>query len=269
MELSELRKLPHLSSSSISDYVDCGLLYKFGRIDRVPREFTADSLEYGTCAHRVLADIYQGKLLNSPLKLKEILELFSRYWTEAADNNDKIKFADGKDFETYLIAGRELFTTYFNKIPDDNFKVLAIEEAFSFKIEGLDTPIIGACDLIEEDSGTIIITDWKTAGKSYSNDDVDKNFQLTLYQMAAQANGFADREILLRFDCLIKTKTPKFEQYYTTRSDEDIIRAKKKIMTVADGISKGVFVPNDGHWKCKGCAFAENCRNWFLEKEAA
>jgi putative RecB family exonuclease len=266
MELSELRKLPHLSSSSISDYVDCGMLYKFGRIDRIKREFTADSLEYGTCAHRVLADIYQGKLLNSPLDLKEILELFEHYWTEVADDNDQIKYANGKDFETYLIEGRELFTTYYNKIPADDFRVLAIEEAFSFKIEGLDIPIIGAMDLVEEDeSGTIVITDFKTAARAYSNDDVDKNFQLTLYQMAAQANGFADREILLRFDCLIKTKTPKFEQYYTTRSVEDILRAKKKIMQVADGISKEVFVPNDGHWKCKGCAFAEHCRNWFKE----
>jgi putative RecB family exonuclease len=266
MELSELRKLPHLSSSSISDYVDCGMLYKFGRIDRIKREFTADSLEYGTTMHRVLADVYQGKMINSPLELKEILELFEYYWTVVAGDNDKIKYADGKDFETYLVAGRELLTSYYNKIPADDFRVLAIEEAFSFKLEGLDTPIIGAMDLVEEDeSGTIIITDWKTAGKAYSNDDVDKNFQLTLYQMAAQANGFADREILLRFDCLIKTKTPKFEQYYTTRSDEDIMRAKKKIMQVANGISKGVFVPNDGHWKCKGCAFAEHCRNWFKE----
>ena len=266
MKLSELRRKPHLSSSSISDYVDCGMLYKFGRIDRVPREFTADSLEFGTVIHKVLADVYQGKILNSPLELKEIQKLFFKYWTEVADDNDNIKYADGKDFETYLVQGKDLLTSYYNKIPDDNFKVLAIEEAFSFNIVGLATPIIGAMDLVEEDeSGIIIITDFKTAGKAYSNDEVDKNFQLTLYKMAAQANGFADREILLKFDCLIKTKTPKFEQYYTTRSDEDILRAKKKIMQVADGISKGVFVSNDGHWKCKGCAFAEHCRNWFKE----
>ena len=69
MELQELRRNPHLSSSSINDYIDCGLLYKFGRIDRVPREFTADSLEFGTTIHRVLADVYQGKMINSHLKI--------------------------------------------------------------------------------------------------------------------------------------------------------------------------------------------------------
>ena len=31
MSLTELRQKPHLSASSIGDYVECGLLYKFGR----------------------------------------------------------------------------------------------------------------------------------------------------------------------------------------------------------------------------------------------
>ena len=74
--------------------------------------------------------------------------------------------------------------------------------------EGCPVPIIGAIDLVEEDiAGTIIVTDFKTSGRAYSNDEVDRNFQLTLYQMAVKANGFSDAEILLRFDCLIKTKT--------------------------------------------------------------
>ena len=119
-------------------------------------------------------------------------------------------------------------------------------------------------DLIEEDeSGTIIITDFKTAGKAYSADDVDKNMQMTLYQIAARYNGYSDREILLRLDCLIKTKTPKFEQYWTTRGELDERRLIKKIKQVADGISKGVFVPNDGHWKCKGCSYRKACDEWF------
>ncbi|MFC1591386.1 RecB family exonuclease [Thermodesulfobacteriota bacterium] len=264
MDIVELRRKPHLSASSVNDYIDCGLSYKFGRIDRVPRPFIADALEYGTTIHRVLADFYQGKLLGSPVDLKELLELFEHYWSEAADENPDIRYAEGKDFETYLMAGRELLTVYYNKLPRDDFRVLAIEEGFTFNLEGLETPLIGAMDLVEEDeSGTIIITDWKTAGRSYSNDEADKSFQLTVYNMAALANGFAGRNILLRFDCLVKTKTPKFEQYYTTRSDEDFERARRKILQVADGISKGVFIPNDGHWKCKGCAFAEHCDKWF------
>ena len=43
MVLSELRKTPHLSASSVGEYVECGLLYKLGRIDRIPMEFKADA----------------------------------------------------------------------------------------------------------------------------------------------------------------------------------------------------------------------------------
>ena len=87
-----------------------------------------------------------------------------------------------------------------------------------------------------------------------------------MYQIAAKHNGYGDREILLRFDTLIKTKTPKFEQYWTTRSELDERRLIKKAAQVWDGITKGVFVANDTSWKCKGCAYKQACDE-YLEGE--
>ena len=88
---------------------------------------------------------------------------------------------------------------------------MAIEEAFSFTLPGV--PNILSSELWtwlkRTAAGTIIITDFKTSGRAYSKDEVDQNQQLTMYQIAAKHNGYDDREILLRFDTLIKTKTPK------------------------------------------------------------
>ena len=270
MDISELRKEPHLSATGITDYIDCSLLYKFSRIDKLPPEFRSDALEFGTVIHKVLQERYQQKMIGNLLSAKDLHDLFEKYWKEAAEGRDGIKYSEGKDFKTMLMEGKELLTTYLSKIPDDKFKVIAIEEAFSFTIPGCPVPIIGAIDLIEEDeSETLIITDFKTSGRSYSNDEVDRNFQLTLYQIAAKTDGHSEREILLRLDCLVKTKTPKFEQYYTTRSSIDEQRAIKKIIQVWNGISKGVFIPNDGssNWKCKGCAHKKACDDWFMEEE--
>ena len=89
--------------------------------------------------------------------------------------------------------------------------------------------------------------------------------QLTVYQLAVKANGFSDREILLKFDCLIKTKTPKFEPCWTTRSEVDEKRLVRKTFQVWEGISKGVFIPNDQSWKCNGCAYKKACDEWFLK----
>ena len=148
-------------------------------------------------------------------------------------------------------------------IPSDNFRILAIEEPFSFTIENLPIPIIGVIDLVEEDEETIIISDLKTASKAYSASDIDKKMQLTVCQMAAKRNGYINKEILLRFDVLIKTKQPKFEPYYTVRTEADERRAIKKILKVYEGISKGVFVPNDTSWKCYNCPYKNRCNNWF------
>ena len=271
MELSELRNTPHLSASSVGDYLDCGLLYKFGRIDKIQQAFTPDALVYGSAIHLVMAEIHEQKMIGVDLSVKEIQESFEKHWTKLAKDQPYIHYAEKKDFETLLLEGKELLSTYYHKRPRDGFQVIAVEEPFSIYLEGCEVPIIGGIDLIEEDSsGTIIITDFKTAGRAYSNDEVDRNFQLTLYQIAVKQNGFSDREILLKFDCLIKTKTPRFEPYYTTRTEVDEKRAIRKTIEVWKGISKGVFIPNDspGNWKCKGCAFKKNCDEWFM-KEAA
>ena len=264
MDLKELRALPHLSASSISDYIDCGMLYKWGRVDRVPREWVACSLVFGTVIHKILGEYYQAKMIGDRLMLKDIHESFKSHWHKTAEGRDDIKYKKGIDFDSYLMQGIDLLTAWYSNNQDNNYNVLAIEEAFSFDLPGIPVPVIGAIDLIQESGDSIVITDFKTAGKAYSIAEVDNNSQMTVYQLAAKSNGFADREILLRFDCLIKTIKPKFETYYTVRSEVDEKRLIKKIQQVWDGISKGVFIPNDTHWKHNNCPYRKVCDEWFL-----
>lgn len=265
MDIMELKQEPHLSASSINEYLDCGLLYKLGRIDKLVPDGIPDALEFGSAIHRTLAEFYQEKMVGNKFTLQQLCQGFETHWKKAAEGRSDIQYRKGKDFESLLREGKDLLCTYYHKLPDDNFKVLAIEEPFIFHLDGLSVPIIGVFDLIEEDeSGTIIIVDFKTSSKAYSIDEVDKSLQLTIYQMAVKANGYREREILLRFDCLIKTKIPKFDQYYTTRSEEDERRSTRKILQVWDGIRKGVFIPNDGNWKCNGCSHKRHCNEWFL-----
>jgi putative RecB family exonuclease len=265
MDLSELRKREHLSASGISDYLECGMLFRFARIDRLPMEFVSDALEFGSVIHIVLAEYYQAKMIGDRLILKDIHESFKHHWHRVAEGREDIQYADGKDFNSYLTEGVDLLTAWYTKLPDDTFKVIGIEEAFSFDIPGIPVPCIGAIDLIEEDeSGAIIITDFKTAGRAYSIDEVDSNMQMTVYQLAMKSNGFGGREILLKLDCLIKTKKPKFEQYYTTRSYVDELRLIRKIEKVWEGISAGIFIPNDQSWRHLRCPFRQTCDKWFL-----
>lgn len=262
MDLNELRKQPHLSNSSINDYCDCSLQYKFGRIDKLKREGKSDALIFGSCIHKALSDFHLERMIGGKFSLQEFLQTFENHWIEGVEEEDKIKYQKGKNFEILLKEGQALLTAYYNNLPDDKFTVLALEEPFSFNIPGLPLPIIGAFDMIEEDeSGTIIIVEFKTSKKAYSSSDLEKD-QLTIYQMAAKFNGFKGRDILLRYDVLIKTKIQKFEQYYTTRSQIDERRCAKKIVEVWNSIQKEVFIPKES-WKCGSCAYRSACNEWY------
>jgi putative RecB family exonuclease len=264
MNLAQLREQPHLSVSSITDYMDCGLLFKFSRVDKLVPEFKADALVFGTAIHAVLAEFYEALKTGQKMSAKQLQEIFEIHWRRLAFEREDIQYKPEKDYDTLLLEGKELLSIFHQKIPEDEAEIIGIEQAFLFWLHELPVPIIGSFDLLLKDPANVItIVDHKTSGKSYSNQDVEKNFQLTVYNLAAKLNGFNYREILLRFDCLIKTKTPKFEQYYTSRSEIEERKAIKKILAVWQGIQKGVFIPNDSSWKCAGCAYKKACENWF------
>ena len=260
MNISELRKQPHLSASQINSYIECGLQYKFSKIDKIPYEYTSDALVFGSTIHHVIAEFHQERMIGNILPIEELQEIFETYWRKNAEDREDIKYKEGKNFQTLLNEGKALLSTYSKKFPLGNYTVLAIEEPFVFSLDNVPVPIIGFIDLIEEDeTGSIIISDLKTTGRTYSSNEIDSNFQLSVYHLAVRSNGFHDRNIILRFDLLIKTQKPRFEQVYTVRTEEDEARVIKKAQMVWDGINKGVFVPNDASWKCSYCEFKNHC----------
>ena len=263
MIISELRSKPHISVSGINAYVNCGLQYKFRRIDRIPVESISDNLVFGSVIHKCLADFNQEKMTGNKLELIELQDLFEKYWREEAQNNNFISYSVGKDFNRLLAEGKNLLAAFYRELPQKGFTILSIEEPFQFIVDGIDVPMIGVMDLVEEDDvdGAVIITEYKTASKAFSIDQIERLFQLTVYHMAAKRNGFGDREIVLKVDALIKTQKPRFESLYTTRTDSDERKATKKILEVWHGIQNNIFIQNEASWLCSKCEYRTHCDN--------
>jgi len=179
MVLSELRKTPHLSASAIGTYTECSLMYKFAKIDKIPMETISDAMEFGSTIHITLEYYYQEKMLGEKMLLKDVHEIFEVTWRKRVEGRTDMEYTKGHDFKFLLMMGKDLLTVWYNKLPDDNYNIIGIEEAFSFNMPGIELPFIGVIDLLEQDeSGTIIVTDHKTAGKAYSIADVDSNQQI-------------------------------------------------------------------------------------------
>ena len=80
------------------------------------------------------------------------IKLFEHNWRSVAEGEaTEIRYAVGKDFKTLLLTGIDILSIWHGKLADDNYRILSIEEPFSFDIPGLPIPLIGAIDLVEED----------------------------------------------------------------------------------------------------------------------
>jgi putative RecB family exonuclease len=265
MDIHELRKKPHLSVSAINTYLNCSLMYKFSRIDKLKPDHLSDNLIFGSSIHKVLAEYNQEKMMGHILSSEDLEEMFKKVWEDAAKDNDEIQYSKNVSYRILLNQGIKMLQAFIERAPENDATIVAIEEPFVYEIDGLDVPMIGVMDLVEEDDDeSLTITDYKTSKRSMPITDVDNSFQLTVYYTAAKANGYADRNINLKFDCLIKTQKPKFEQIYTARSEAHSLRAIKKIMHVWEGIQKGVFIPNDTSWYCRTCSYKSHCNEWYL-----
>ena len=115
MNLKELSKKPHLSASSISKYIDCGLLYRFSKVDKLQPEFTPDVLLFGSAIHWAIAHINQGRKVGCLLDLPDVIECFEEKWASSVTKTPNIQYSKGKDFESLLNQGKGLLSAYFKK----------------------------------------------------------------------------------------------------------------------------------------------------------
>jgi len=123
--------------------------------------------------------------------------------------------------------------------------------------------MFGIVDLVEEDDeGNRIIVDLKTSASRYDDFKVQSDQQLTFYAELAKQNGLVSGdETLLRFDVLLKQKTPSLESYYTVRKENERNRLLRVINQVLRCIEKEMFYPSPS-WMCPECGFKTQCNEW-------
>lgn len=252
--------LDHISFSSMRQYIDCGLQLRFRKIDCLEPEFVSDALVFGSCIHKALATFNQHRKENKSVNSNELGDWFEEYWQNNVPEN--IKYNNGNNYNSAIVQGRNLLSTFYEQKRDD-YQILEIEKEFRLDLKNLPLSIIGYIDLIETDeSGNILITEFKTAARSYSRSQIDQNEQLTVYHLAMQ-DMYPEKRIINKIECLIKTKTLKLETYYSYRDIDDHNRFIKTAQEVVKGIQAEVFIPNINSWKCGNCEFKTACREYL------
>lgn len=170
-----MRERP-LSSSSIKTYLQCVLKYYYRYEDKKPRPGKTPALAFGIAVHAALEHLHKLISESSQPPTPEMYDdVISVFMSHAVSN--------GLDDMSIYQEGRDLITKRLDNI-DPEEKVLGLELQFNLKTPK-GTPFTGSIDkLVELDSDTVVIVDYKTSKVALTQEEADVDIQLSMYDLA-------------------------------------------------------------------------------------
>ncbi len=231
-----------LSYTQISLYQTCPLCYKMQYIDGLePKE--KGYFSFGTTMHDCAEYFFKVKVPPPP-SLEELLQYYQKNWLSEG-------YESADEEASYKAYGRELLTKFWEIHSSDFRMPIAVEWMFYIDIEGV--KLRGFIDRVDKlDSGGLNIVDYKTDKRLFTKDDLARNLQLTLYQLAVEQSWFLPVEKLTLYH--FRSNTPCS---CGPRSEAQLEEAKKLVLEVAEGIAGERFPAIEGE-RCP-CDFAEHC----------
>jgi putative RecB family exonuclease len=262
----------HISHSQIFCYLACSLKYKFQYVEQRPKERISLALPFGKSIHSALERYYRSLMDDRTVVSLDLMEtLFEESLTLELDNTEvPVMFkTEASDTASAIQMGNRLLKTFYDNIDLAGMEIVDVELPLSAPLytdtgEKTDITLVGFIDLLLRDAeGNLLVVDNKTSKQKKSQDTVDDDLQMSAYSYLLAANGyvFPRAEVNCRFDVLRKLKTPKLEQYFTSRTAENRRRFAKIANGVLAGIEQRIFMPVKG-WLCSDCSYADACSKW-------
>ena len=266
-------EIPHLSFSQIGLYLSCPLAYYF-RYKEGLKIRPDSALFLGSTFHKTVEKNYRQKIeTKKDLKEKDITDIFSQEFSSGKKQVIWSKDEKPGKIKDYGINIVKTYHTQMSPSIQPAHVELECDIVFDDIIEQNEKgePISSkpypftyraVMDLVD-DKETVI--DHKVIKNGKSPISVATDLQLTSYSLAYR-QIFGKPESKLRFDCIIKNKTPKIISYQTTRTDKEIQGLLLLMANVYDQIKNGIFYPNPKNVYCsyKKCGYWDLCRKkWW------
>ena len=231
-----------LSYTQIALYQSCPLHYKLQYIDGLkPKDKWYFS--FGSTLHLCAQYFFKVRVPPSP-SLEELLQFYEQNWISEGYESAE----EEANYETY---GREILSKFWEIHSADFRMPVAVERIFYIDIEGV--KLRGYLDRVDKlDSGRLSIVDYKSNQGLFTQDDLEKNLQLTLYQLAAEQTWHLPVERLTLYH--LRSNTPCS---CAARDETRLEEARHLVLAVAKNITEGKFPAIENQY-CP-CDFAEHC----------
>lgn len=249
--------MPVYSHSRLETYQTCPLQYKFQYIDRLPRKTKGIEVFLGSRVHEALEKLYNDLLHGKRNTKAELLDYFEEQWKKNYDA-DIVKIVR-KEYSPnhYQSTGQQCIEQYYDRyVPFDHDITVAVERRLDFSLDPENQyRVTGLVDrLAKTADGVWEIHDYKTSGHLPTQQDVDDDAQLGLYQIGLQ-QAWPDAERVhlvwhyLRFDTMLSS----------TRTLDQLDTLRKQTMRLIDEIVTAESFPPRESSLCDWCDFQNLC----------
>jgi CRISPR/Cas system-associated exonuclease Cas4 (RecB family) len=255
----------HISNSQLKTFLTCSQRHYFQYVRGLPWEFMPDYFPFGRAIHIAGKAFYLAlKETGKRISMDDLIDHFIKSWDQ--ESQKEIRYQKGQTKETLKDMGAEMLRAFYEKVAPR--RILGVEVPFSVNLvhpdggETLPCKLSGVFDLIESDEdGNLLIAELKTGSKRFTDDQLDLDFQGTLYSYALNRMGFQTNggNTLVRYDLLLKQKKPTMEPYYAVRGRVHFKWAFQLIRKGLKAIELGIYFPTPG-WQCKECPFRTACK---------
>ena len=247
----------HCSVSQIRGFQSCPMRYFWRQVVGAPPEHRSANLVLGTAVHTGLAGYYQALKHGVVATDEEVIEAARQSLDEAMKQEPPVLMEEGETVADLQATVEALVRTFLASVerPDE---VLAVEAPFYCDIidpvtgECVEEQLTGFFDAVVRFGDEIVVLEHKTAARAWSQDQLDFDLQVSLYQAVT---GSAK----VRLQVLCKTKVPKLMVHDLVRGERDQREAVVIVCRVLQAIRAGAFWPAPG-WGCKSCEYRRRCR---------
>ena len=233
---------PHLSYNRISKYLTCPEQYRLYYLEGLRPRMMSGSLVFGQSVHQALAHHFRTQA--------DPVEFFREVWQNT--KSILLRYAYRESWETLAGKGEALLAKFVQEELPRIQTVRASEKEFELSISNLDVPFVGIIDLLADVDQKRTVVDFKTSGQSYDDYEVMLSDQLSAYQLAEPE---AEQ---LALCVLVKTKEPKIEWHFATRTGAQLQEFLAKAELVGREIKAGHFYKRPGK-HCAWCDFLPCC----------
>ena len=244
------------SHSRLSTFETCPLQYKYRYVDRIKRDVETIEAFMGSRVHDTLEKLYRDIKITKLNSIGDLTTYYNEQWEKHWHDGIWIVKQEYTAQDYRRLGERCLRDYYRRHQPFDDGITLGLEESVRICLDfSKKYWLIGFIDrLTQKPDGSLEIHDYKTAGSLPSQEKIDKDRQLALYQIAIQERFPDAKEVKLIWHYVA------FDRDFTSqRTDQQQEELRQKTIELIDKIQTTTDFQPHASQLCYWCEYSDIC----------